>query len=218
MIKHHPSADFLTEYAAGTLPVAQAACVSAHLGYCSQCRHTTEQLQTVGAALMADLEPVAVSERVLDNVLARLDEPAPLTYAAQKDGKLAAIPSLLQRIINGDFSKLAWKRVTKSLSVSYLSTGDAGFEFALYRIAAGGRIPEHDHGGSEMTLVLKGGFADESGEYHPGDFVFREAHDVHAPSAIDGEECICLAVLDAPLQFTGWQYRWMNPFLQLKAG
>jgi putative transcriptional regulator len=217
MANHHPSIDFLTEYAAGSLPVAQAACVSAHLSYCGSCRQTAEQLQDVGAAMMTSLDPVAVSERVLDSVLARLDEPAPLAFHKPK-GEGATIPGLLARLINGDYSQLVWKRVTKSLSVSYLRTGDADYEFALYRIAAGGKIPEHDHAGSEMTLVLKGGFADEAGEYHPGDFVYRESHDTHSPTAIDGEECICLAVLDAPLKFTGWQYRWMNPFLQLNVG
>jgi putative transcriptional regulator len=66
--------------------------------------------------------------------------------------------------------------------------------------------------------VLEGGFSDGQGTYHPGDFVYRKNTDIHAPVAIDGEDCICLAVLDAPLKFTGWQYRWMNPFLQLRAG
>jgi putative transcriptional regulator len=41
---------------------------------------------------------------------------------------------------------------------------------------------------------------------------------VHAPTAVQSEDCICLAVLDAPLKFTGWKYRWMNPFLQLRTG
>lgn len=217
MAKHHPTADILTDYTAGTLPTAQAACVSAHMYYCDSCRRAAEQLQHVGGALFERLAPVAVSDSVLDSVLARLDEPQPLTFASATESR-EGIPPLLQRIINGDFSELTWKRVTKSLSISYLKTGERSHEFALYRIAAGGRIPEHDHGGSEMTLVLSGGFADNTGTYHPGDFVYRDAGDSHAPVAIDGEDCICLAVLDAPLRFTRWQYRWMNPFLQLQAG
>lgn len=217
MARHHPSADLLTDYTAGTLPAAQAACVSAHLHYCDSCRRATEQLQHVGGVLFERLAPVAVSESVLDSVLARLDEPQPLTFS-RAPARQSPLPPLLLRIINGDFSELTWKRVTKSLSVSYLKTGEASHEFALYRIAAGGAIPEHDHGGSEMTLVLSGGFADDRGAYHPGDFVCRAAGDSHAPVAIDGEDCICLAVLDAPLRFTRWQHRWMNPFLQLNAG
>ncbi len=217
MVNHHPSADILMEHSAGTLPVAQSACISAHLNYCNKCRRSHEHFQAIGGALMERMDPVTVSESVLDQVLARLDEPAPLTLSNAKDHRQVELPGLLQRIINGDFTQLVWKKVTKSLSISYLKTGDTHYEFALYRISAGGRIPEHQHGGSEMTLVLQGGFSDGAGSYHPGDFVYRSAEDTHAPVALDGEDCICLAVLDAPLKFTGWQYRWMNPFLQLRA-
>jgi len=216
MVNHHPSTDLLTDFAAGSLSIAQAACVSAHLNYCEQCRRANEQLQNIGGALFEQLQPVPVSEALLDSVLARLDAPAPLAFGPvpAKEG----LPALLDRIINRDFGRLVWRRITRSLSVSYLSTGDVTQQFALLRIAAGGRIPEHDHRGSEMTLVLEGGFADGLGTYHPGDFVYREHSDTHSPVAIDGEDCICLTVLDAPLRFTGWRYRWMNPFLRLRAG
>ena len=215
MTKHHPSNDFLMEHAAGSLPVAQAACVSAHLSYCERCRRTDGQLQTVGGAMLERLDPVSVSESLLDTVLARLEDPAPLAYAGQTE--VSALPGLLQRLTNKDFSQLVWKRVTRALSISYLSTGDTSHEFALLRIAAGGRIPEHTHGGKEMTLVLEGGFSDGRDSYHPGDFIYRSSEDTHAPVALDGEDCICLTVLDAPLKFTGWQHRWLNPFLKLRA-
>ena len=220
MVMHHPSVDFLTAHAAGILPVAQSACVSAHLTYCEKCRRSNAQLQAIGGVFFEQLAPTPVSESVLDNVLARLDEPEPLHFADTASIAKAenSLPGVLRRIINGDFSQLTWKKVTRSLSISHLNTGDTHYEFALYRIGAGGRIPEHDHGGSEMTLVLEGGFSDGQGTYHPGDFVYRKNTDIHAPVAIDDEDCICLAVLDAPLKFTGWQYRWMNPFLQLRAG
>ncbi|MDA0630240.1 MAG: ChrR family anti-sigma-E factor [Proteobacteria bacterium] len=215
MANHHPSNDFLMEHAAGTLPVAQAACISAHMNYCDRCRRAHDQMQNIGGVMLERLQPVPVAESVLEAVLARLNDPEPLRHQTSKAA--VALPALLSRIINGDFSQLVWKRITRSLSISYLSTGDSNYEFALYRIAAGGRIPEHRHSGSEMTLVLEGGFSDSKGSYHPGDFIYRVADEKHAPVALDGEDCICLAVLDAPLRFTGWNYRWLNPFLQLRA-
>ena len=69
-----------------------------------------------------------------------------------------------------------------------------------------------------MTLILEGGFSDGDGVYHKGDFLFRDADHSHAPTALQSEDCICLAVLDAPLKFTGWKHRWMNPFVQLHPG
>jgi putative transcriptional regulator len=171
----------------------------------------------MAASLFEDLEPVSVSDSQLDIVMSRLDEDAPLTYPKESKGGQSSTPAILQRLMQGDFSDLTWKKITSSLRISYLTTGDPYYEFALYHIKAGGVIPEHNHRGSEMTLVLEGGFSDSDGTYHAGDFLFREAGDVHSPAALADEDCICLAVLDAPLKFTRMRHRWMNPFLQLKA-
>ena len=218
MAKLHPDLDFLTEYAAGTLPLAQAACVSAHMNYCKQCRRAVSQLEDLGAAMFDGLQPEPVGDTQLNAVLARLDDSPPLRYAKPEQGEVSKTPAILQRLMSGQFTDLAWKKITRSLSISYLKTGDPNYEFALYHIKAGGKIPEHTHRGSEMTLVLEGGFSDADGSYHQGDFIFREPSDVHAPTALQSEDCICLAVLDAPLKFTDWKYRMMNPFLQLQAG
>jgi len=216
MAKHHPGLDLLTEHAAGNLPLAQAACVSAHMNYCEDCQRASGQLQDLGAVLFDGLAGEAVGDAQLDAVLARLDDQPPLSYA--RPSSSTGTPAILQRLMSGNFTDLVWKKITSALRISYLKTGDPNFEFALYHIKAGGRIPEHTHRGSEMTLILEGGFSDADGSYHQGDFILREPSDVHAPTAVQSEDCICLAVLDAPLKFTGWKYRWMNPFLQLRAG
>ncbi len=120
--------------------------------------------------------------------------------------------------MSGKLKELPWKRVTRYLSICYLKTGDPGYEVSLYRIKAGGRIPEHTHRGCEITLVLEGEISDANGAYQQGDFLMGRPGDVHAPTATQSGDCICLAVLDAPLQFTDWKYRWMNPALQLRTG
>lgn len=218
MIKHHPSIDILTEHAAGTLPLAQSACVAAHMNYCESCARSVSQLQQVGAALFCAADPEPVGDAMLERVLARLDEEPPLSYA--NGGRIGddPTPALLRRLMRGDFSDLSWKKVTESLRTSLIRTGDPQFEFSLLHIAAGGEIPTHDHRGAEMTLILEGGFSDQSGSYHQGDFIYREPGHVHAPRAFEGEDCICLAVIDQPIRFTGWKYRWMNPFMRLQAG
>jgi putative transcriptional regulator len=217
MARHHPELDILTEHAAGTLPLAQAACVTAHLNYCDSCSRSVNQLQQVGAALFSTADSEAVGDALLERVLARLDEEVPLSYP-RSSAVSGGAPALLQRLMRGDFSDLSWKKVSEALSTSLIRTGDPHFEFTLLRIRAGGQVPPHGHRGSEMTLVLQGGFSDQDGSYHPGDFMYRGVDDTHAPRAFDGEDCICLAVLDAPLRFTGWTHRWMNPFLRLQAG
>jgi len=218
MPKYHPHLDLLTEHAAGSLSLAQSTCVSAHLNYCDGCARTVSQLQAVGAAMFERLDPEPVGDALLDRVLARLDEEVPLSYEPAQTTGADATPALLRRLMAGDFSDLGWKKITDSLRVTQIFTGDKTFEFSLLHIRAGGEVPAHDHQGSEMTLVLQGGFEDEAGSYTVGDFLYRSAEQAHTPRAFADEDCICLAVLDAPLRFTGWKYRWMNPFLRLQAG
>ena len=217
MSKFHPDLDLLTEYSAGTLPLAQAACISIHVNQCDHCRRVLGQLNELGASLLESLQPEPVGDAQLHAVLARLDEETPLQYERKPQGN-DTTPAILQRLMRGDFSDLSWKNIGSALRISYLKTGDPQHEFALYHIRAGGRIPEHTHRGGEMTLILEGGFSDSQGSYHAGDFIYRKPGDVHAPTALQSEDCICLAVLDAPLKFTDWRFRWMNPFLRLRAG
>lgn len=217
MANFHPTLDLLSEYASGTLPLAQAACVYIHVNNCEHCKQAVAQLNELGSALFDSLDPVPVGDSQLNAVLARLDEEAPLNYA-KPSHPVGNTPAIIQRLMKGDFSDLTWKNVGKTLRISHLQTGDPDHEFALYHIKAGGRIPAHTHRGSEMTLVLEGGFSDAQGNYHAGDFLWRDDSDNHAPTALQSEDCICLAVLSAPLKFTDWRFRWMNPFLRLSAG
>ena len=56
MAKFHPDLDLMTEYSAGTLPLAQSACISVHIGYCEQCQRLAGQLSDIGAALVEELD------------------------------------------------------------------------------------------------------------------------------------------------------------------
>ncbi|GAB5453426.1 MAG: anti-sigma-E factor ChrR [Halioglobus sp.] len=217
MANFHPDIEFLTEYSAGTLPLAQSACVSIHVSKCDHCSLLAAQLADLGAGLFEALDPQPVGDAQLNAVLARLDDEAPLAFERSVERRDSnSIPAILQRLMRGDFSDLTWKKVGSALRIAHLDTGDPRHEFALYHIRAGGKIPQHTHRGAELTLVLEGGFSDAEGSYHAGDFIYRKPGEVHAPTALQSEDCICIGVLDAPLKFTDWRFRWMNPFLKLR--
>ena len=216
MIKHHPDVNLLVDYVSGNLSPAKAACIAAHNSYCGICRKTTFQLETLGAELFNGLESQEVPNSTFDSVLVRLEK-SPASQGEQVESKDESFPLVLRKLMSKEFADLEWRKVTSALSVSQLHTGDLKHECALYQIAAGGKIPEHDHKGAEMTVVISGGFSDRQGVYHKGDFIFREKDQIHAPTALESEDCICLAVSDAPLRFTDWRYRWMNPFLRFSA-
>ena len=94
-----------------------------------------------------------------------------------------------------------------------IQTGDTNTVARLLKIPAGKPVPAHSHGGTELTLVLGGAFTDKTGYYGRGDF--QEADDTleHQPYAVAGEDCICLAVTDAPLKFSGFAARLAQPFI-----
>ena len=216
MVNHHPDTRLLSEYSAGTLPLAQSVCISLHLNYCEQCRRAHQRLQQLGSALFEEMAPQQVDDSLLRTVMSRIDEePQPLSYnsVAAEDEP----PPLIQRLMRGDYTDLDWEKVSSDVRMSRLRTGDIDNEFALYHIRAGASIPKHTHKGTELTLVLEGGFSDEEGHYEVGDFVMRDASQQHSPTATQDRDCICIGVLDAPIKFTDWKYRIVNPFLKLQA-
>lgn len=215
MIKHHPDTRLLTEFASGALPLAQSISVSLHLNYCEQCKRQHARLQEMAAVMFEKLAPQQVDDSLLQGVLARLDEEPPLTFGHTADDQ--GYPALMQRLMHRDFDDMEWERVNSALRISRLRTGDRENEIALYHIRAGGSAPSHTHRGTELTLVLEGSFSDEQGVYQEGDFLIRDEHHTHTPTAARTGDCICIGVLDAPILFTRWHYRPLNPFLKFRA-
>jgi putative transcriptional regulator len=215
MVNHHPDARLLNEFSSGTLPLAQSICVSLHLNYCEHCQRSHRKLQQLGATMFEELAPEQVDDSLLQSVLSRLDEDPPLSHS--KHDVKGQYPGLMHRLMSGKYDDLEWKSVGSALNISHLQPGDQGHELSLYHIKAGMNVPRHTHRGTELTLVLEGSFSDEEGVYQVGDFLIRDEEHVHTPTASKAGDCICVSVLDAPIRFTGWNYRLLNPFLKLHA-
>jgi putative transcriptional regulator len=71
----------------------------------------------------------------------------------------------------------------------------------LIRSRPGHGVSLHTHQGEEYSLVLTGGYTDPTGHYLRGDVQTATPDLLHHPVADDGEDCIVLAVADAPLAF-----------------
>lgn len=219
MVRLHPNVDFLSEYSSGALSPAQNAAVSAHLHFCGKCRDHVYSLEEIGGWLVEQAEPQAVSESMLDAVMACIDaddesavsEPAAVNAAVYDDSDLARLPKPVQNLVPQ--GQAHWRNLSKCLEVAQLPVGETRFELALHKIKAGGRTPEHDHKGMEITVVLQGSFSDDDGVYQEGDFIVREPGDIHTPMATQNDQCICLSVCEAPIRLTGAVSRLLNPFL-----
>jgi anti-sigma factor ChrR (cupin superfamily) len=64
----------------------------------------------------------------------------------------------------------------------------------LIRMQPGCGYPAHRHVGLEEVFILQGGYRDSRGDIRAGEYIINEAGSGHAPVALDGEDCIMLAV------------------------
>ncbi|MDO3386731.1 ChrR family anti-sigma-E factor [Gilvimarinus sp. SDUM040013] len=210
MSNHHPDDITMLDYAAGTLPMAQSLAVAAHLFLCETCRTRTTQLNTLGGAVLEQSSPQQIKVQEFDRFMDGIDDESVAAKAAVPKAKNG---NPLAKILPERFSDINWRQQTKEIAEYDLtkSLGLKGYRVALQKIKAGARVPEHTHKGRELTVILSGGFSDELGVYHEGDFVSRDATHQHTPTALQNEDCICLTVLDAPIRFTGPLLRWLNP-------
>ena len=218
MITHHPSDEFLFDYAAGSLPEPLALVVASHMSMCPICQETVERYDAVGGALLKDIPDAAVGDSLLERTIARLDdtavdEPEVATQPALDRETLALVPPPLRPYLKGNLSDLSWRRMGRSIHEYQLALPDSVYNACLMKFQAGKSVVDHTHMGQEHTLVLAGGYSDGDAHYGRGDLAFADSSLRHRPVADPGEDCICLVVLDAPTRLTGPIGRFLNPFL-----
>lgn len=211
MANYHPHDELLMSFAAGQLPNALGIMVACHLEQCSHCRHKVKTYEALGGELLNSLDDNTVSEQTLEAVLDRLDEPAPETHKVV--GRLS-IPRPLRRFVPNDFDQLQWSGMSNNIKEYDIALGDEQYTAKFYKISAGKELPEHTHEGNEFTLVVEGSFSDRTCDYHAGDFILADSQTIHQPRASMSGDCICFAVMDAPLKMTGFFGRMLNPFLR----
>lgn len=214
----HPDDMTLMNYAAGCVSAPEALAIAMHLCFCHECRTHVKNFNHLGGALLENIKPASEENSSFDTLMAEIDKGAPAIrsqgHSAAPTQSHSAIQNPLQKYLPEPLEKLSWHRQTKEVSKFDLTKllGTKGYQVALQKIKAGAKIPTHTHKGFEYTVILNGGFSDEFGVYHTGDFIARDASHKHSPTALQNEDCICLTVLNAPLEFTGW-YRVLNPFM-----
>ncbi len=198
-LKHHPDADILLSYASGASPEAVSLAVAGHLTFCGECRRSLRALESAGGRMLSDLEPASLTPGALEKVLGSLNQQDLRTPASKDDG---SVPAPLRPYVGDHFETLRWRRLAPGIAY-YPFTAGAGHRVQLIRAAAGHGVARHSHRGREMTLVLQGGFSDETGQYSVGDFQTASSDITHMPVADADGACVILGVTDAPLVFSG---------------
>jgi putative transcriptional regulator len=217
-IQHHVNDELLIDYAAGSLSEGWSLAVATHLALCPSCRKRLSRMESAAGHLLEEIEVDTASDASWAAMRKRIEKESdkPLAVASVASVPVDADPVLpepLRSYLGGDAASLKWRPLGRGAYHIPIPTLDTATKARLLRIPAGKPVPEHSHGGRELTLVLKGSFRDGNQVFARGDLEDADATLTHQPVATPEEDCICLAVTDAPLKFRSWLLRLVQPVL-----
>jgi putative transcriptional regulator len=215
MSGHTAPDELLLDWATGALPAGPALAVALHVALDPLARRSAQRLGEVGGALLEGEAESALDDGALERVLARLDsaavdvEPQP-SRPLSRPGFEWAPQLLLPHLRPG----VDWQRAFGGFDEIRLPLPGDDHRVSLLRLASGRGLPVHRHAGAEFTVVLQGGYTDETGSYGVGDFAVGPGPEQHEPIADAGPPCIALIVLEQPIVLTGPWGRWLNPLVR----
>jgi len=217
MSERHPHDDLMLAYAAGTLAAGPSVVVGAHLEGCAHCRERVRLARSVGGALLDEMEPAPMQVDALAQVLAAIDAPTVAPAPAAAPGARPPLPPGMvwpRALRHGQVSR--WRLLGPGMRWSRVSLPwDPAANVFLLRIGPGRSLPQHSHGGRELTQVLHGRFGDERGEFGAGDFDEADGDVHHQPMVAAQQECICLTSVEGGMRFDGFIARTMASVIGL---
>lgn len=215
-VSHHLDDATLMAYASGDLSEAFSVVVAAHLSMCETCRKAARSVEELGGQLLDDVDEVALSSSAFDKMMAAIDSAeteAPAVAEIREPIVLDSnVPLPLQRFIGTDIGDVRWRPIAPGVRKHAIKLDSKGSD-SLYmlHIAPGMAVPEHGHGGSELTLVLSGAYRDVFGRFGAGDIADLDEHIEHQPKVEAGEACICIVATEAPTKFKDVFSRVLQP-------
>ncbi|WP_407051200.1 ChrR family anti-sigma-E factor [Methyloraptor flagellatus] len=205
----------LAGYVAGDLPEPVRVLVESHLEISGANRSFVTDLEVLAGNELERLPPAGLRDP--DAMLAAIlaERPAARIAPPRPRAPIAShtMPQALSRFLGRELDAIPWRTLLPGIR-EYRGTTVDGFNPILYSIRAGKPLPAHTHTGLELTLVLDGAFADESGRYGRGDVAVADDDIDHTPIAEMGRDCICFAVTEAPIRLTGRFSRFFNAFMR----
>jgi putative transcriptional regulator len=217
--RHHPPEELLLGYASGEISEPMALVVASHLAFCSDCRDAVTQAEAFGGALLEDLPVESFSashmQRMLEQTLDRAARhPLPDRVPRKTDATAGLLPQPLRDYV-GNFDAVRWRSLGSGIQHHVVAKNRHGAVARLLKVAPGRSVFEHQHAGTELTLVLQGAYRAGGTHFARGDVECADETTKHRPIASIETTCICLAVTDGPLRFSNIVGRLIQPFLDI---
>jgi putative transcriptional regulator len=214
-ISHHIPDEMLLAYAAGSAPEAWSLLVATHLSLCADCRKLVDKTEQVGGELLDAQVPEQLNNDAFEVLMRAIDAQAGTEELPKEP--ISQVPSVLpeplRSYVGGDLHALKWRRLGKGAFHIPIATADGKAQARLLKVPAGKPVPMHGHNGDELTLVVTGSFSTHQGVFRRGDIEAADDGVEHMPVAGPEEDCICLAVTDAPLRFKSLGAKLVQPFI-----
>jgi putative transcriptional regulator len=211
MIRHHPSAEVLADYARGRLNPGATLIVGCHVDGCATCRSEIGLWETASGVMLETREIAPLTDGALERVLLKLDADRAAAAGNTMPVFLGryAVPDLLKRQHVG---MRRW--VTPNIWFAPVPSAStrSSLTYLVYA-RANTVLSQHTHGGLEFTHVMHGSFADSEGVFAPGDFAQTDSQVLHAPTATRDSGCLCLISSESPMQLTGTTARILQSLL-----
>lgn len=202
--------EFFGAYASGQLDPALELLIETQAALRPETRQDIAAADTLAGFFFEHEKPAPMSFKAVDRALAAIDmlptsnreAKSAAVKAGQAVDEIIRLPELLRDRVFAAAAGQGWKFAGPGLKVMSLDI-ESTAEVELLRIEPGCGAPRHTHTGPEYTLVVAGGFTDESGSYGPGDLSIAGPEIEHRPIADAGEVCFALAVREGELEFKG---------------
>lgn len=218
-IHHHLDAETIIRYASGDLDPAFTVVVASHLAMCDECREAVRVAEALGGQCLDEAPEVALSEGAFARLSSRLDSEQEIhlrkNVTAPDFNRNSEVPLPLRRWIGPSLDTVPWRRVVPGVMRHRIDMPETDSSLYMLKIGPGRKMPEHGHGGTEMTLVLRGSYNDTLGQFGRGDIADLDEHVEHQPMVNSDVPCICLIATEERTRFKGVIGRLMQPLVNM---
>lgn len=212
-IDFHPDDEVLMDYYQGKLSKSHCFVISAHIEMCNECRDELSLYDAIGGEFLEKTDPISLSEDALSLALARIDRPyETIDKKNEIDAFLNGL-SLPKSIANLKFKNRYW--AAPGVWIAKVDHSDDNSEAYLMYAQKGMQMPNHDHGGSELTLVLQGSLEDENGKFYRGDLMKANSGYCHSPLIGNDIDCLCFIASEKPIIPKTLLGKMLQPFARI---